>query len=225
MCIVFSAALPAFAEYTEPPADETTVSEEDVTPADEDDEEDTDPDREVVSMYLCATANSLTGHVWLYFENLTDSDLPLGYAVLKANSFMSVGSLRNTRKNHGGTYYNGEAFMAKNPEKLKEHTTSIKMNLTEEQLKTVSEEIKSHNLYILVGWNCGNFACKVWNSVSDEHVVHIVFPVFTILSMLIHGGEKGTVLMKHPDISEVFKQTKDGIIQADAKSFRISCIG
>ena len=243
-CISLSVISPVFAEETDiiVPSEEIaeTVTEDESAKAEigydeketyeesiceEDINEPEEIEPETIKMFLCATAHSFTGHVWLYFENHTSEDLPLGYATLKSGASMTAGSLRNTRKNHGGTYYNGEAFMVKDPEKLQKHTTSIEMDITKEQLEKVSEEIKSRNLYILIGWNCGNFACKVWNSVSDKHIVHFVFPAFTILSMLIHGAIKGEVLLKKPDISEVFKQNKDGIIQADEKSFRISCIG
>ena len=203
LCIVFSAALPSFAK------DEKTNSVND----------------EVVTMYLCATANSLTGHVWLYFENLTNRNLELGYAVLNPHGAMCVGSLPNTLKDGGGTYYNAESYMASSPEALKAHTTSMKVNLTAEQLKSVSTQIKAKNYYNLLAYNCGNFATEIWNSVSDNHIVHIVFPALTILLMRLKGAEKGTLYIARPEISEVFKQTDSGIVKASKESFVKSYVG
>lgn len=182
-------------------------------------------DGEVVTMYLCATANSLTGHLWLYFTNLTDYSLELGYATLKPHGSMAVGSLPNSLYDGGGTYYNAENYMASDPETVKNHTTSMKINLSAEQLRSVSEQIKSKNFYNLFLYNCGNFASDIWNSVSDKHIVHIIFPALTILLMRLQGAEKGVLYMERPDISEVFKQTDNGIIEADEKSFVRSYVG
>ena len=192
---------------------------------DEPDEPTLDDYEYVVTMYICATANSFTGHVWLYFENLTECDVPIGFTTLAPHKGMSVGSLRNTRKSGGGTYYNGEAMMATLKGKLDKvcaHTHSLKMDLTKEQLDTVNEKIKSRNFYEMIFCNCGVFATKVWNSVSDERVVHIVFPAFTILNMKISGAKKGVLRMQEADVA--YKQTDDGCFVADNKSFRIPCI-
>lgn len=223
LCITLSLSVPAFAEESIPSDGET--SETEVIPEEPEISEPSDDDI-VMTMYLCATANSFTGHVWLYFVNESQFTLPLGYVTLAPGKSMSVGSLRNTRKDGGGTYYNGEAYMAKDLEKLQKHTTSLKTELTMSELREVNEVIKSHNLYILIGWNCGNFACKVWNSLGDTpHVTHMVFPMFTILSMLIRGAVKGELLMERPTDEEIFKQKKDHAEQANPKSFRNTCVG
>lgn len=183
-----------------------------------------------VKMYICATANSLTGHVWLYFENNSNIPVTVGYVSLQPGQTVSVGSLRNTRSNGGGTYYNGEAKMAAKDGKLQslsEHTHSLEMQLNREQLAVVSEKIKSMNYYEMIFWNCGSFATKVWNSVSDKKVVHIVLPVFTILNMEIIGAQKGKPLMTDPDApggAGTYKQRKNGVEPADEKSFNISCV-
>lgn len=227
LCIASGAAFTAFAYDDEEPADEgTSETGEPIEPAEPEEPVLPEEEETVMTMYLCATAHSFSGHVWLYFTNETDISLPLGYGTLEAGKSMSVGSLRNTRKDGGGTYYNGEAYMAKDLDKLREHTTTLKKELTMAELDRVNEEIRSRNLYILIGWNCGNFACKVWNSLDDTpHVTHIVFPMFTILSMLIRGAVKGELLMERPTDDEIFKQTKDGAYKADPKSFRTSCVG
>lgn len=226
LSIAFSASFCVFAEEGETPAEGGNTEAEEIIEDETDEPTEPSDDDIVMTMYLCATANSFTGHVWLYFTNESEFTLPLGYITLAPGKSMSVGSLRNTRKDGGGTYYNGEAYMTKDLVKLQKHTTSLKTELTMAELRTVNEVIKSHNLYILIGWNCGNFACKVWNSLdSTPHVTHIVFPMFTILSMLIRGAVKGDVLMDRPSDDEIFKQKKDHAEAANPKSFRTTCVG
>lgn len=179
---------------------------------------------EVATMYICATANSFTGHVWLYFENLTDCDIPIGYTVISPGEGMSVGSLRNTRKNGGGTYYNGEVAMANSLDSLCEHTYSIGMNLTPDQLKKENEKICKKNSYDMIFNNCGVFASTIWNSVSNKKIIHIVFPALTILSMLTNGADKGVLNMNKAQKERIYKQKKDGCIEASTDSFRVSCV-
>lgn len=180
----------------------------------------------VVRVYLCLTVNSFTGHVWLYFVNLTPYELPLGYVTLQPYEEMSVGSLRNTRKDGGGTYYNGEAFMADDLNSVGRHTRSIYEDINYDQLKTIGKKITSRNSYILLFDNCGDFACACWNTIapSGKKVVNVLVPLFTAVNLAIVGGKKNQIVMKRPDISRTFKQTKNGIKQADEKSFRASCV-
>lgn len=221
-----AAAFTAYAEDAGSPSATVTAGEGEETP---DEPEPPAPPKFDVTMYICATANSLTGHVWLYFINNSDVPVTVGYLVLQPGQETSVGSLRNTRKNGGGTYYNGEAMMAAKDGKLdslRGKTTSLKMTLNESQLNTVSEKIKSINYYEMIFFNCGMFATKVWNSVADKKVVHIVLPVFTILNMKTAGGKSGELLMKNPVETGVgaYKQKSGGIEPADEKSFNISCV-
>lgn len=177
----------------------------------------------VAIMYLCATANSLTGHVWLYFDNIGDETINVGYVELDPGEQTSVGSLRNTRTDGGGTYYNGEAYMSKNIETTGKHTTYLSMALTGEQLEIVNNQIMKRNSYNLIVWNCGNFATAVWNSVSPHKIIHITFPVFTIFQMLLHGAKKG-LTMTRPEIEDCYKQVGEGVICANSSSFNSSCV-
>lgn len=184
---------------------------------------------EAAEMYICATADSLSGHVWLYFKNITDCDIPIGYTTLGAGEEISVGSLRNTRKDGGGTYYNGEGMMAsKNPDKICEHTYSLKMTVTPAQLKKVNEKICKMNSYDLIFNNCGVFATVIWNSVSEKKVIHIVFPALTILSMITLKAQKGELNMRAAaELNKAFKQKKGECVPVkDINSLiNSSCIG
>lgn len=224
--LVFTLAMPAFAvepfEENIPPATEITTAAEPGVVNDSVIEE----NAVVARVYLCATINSLTGHIWLYFINLTDTELPLGYVTLKPHEEMSVGSLRNSRKDGGGTYYNGEAFMANDLTSVCKHTTSIYTDITYSQLITIGNKIKSRNSYLLLGNNCGDFACSCWNSIAPagKKVVNILVPLFTIISVVFAGGKRGQIQMKSADITRVFKQTANGVKQADKASFNESCV-
>lgn len=178
----------------------------------------------VARMYLCATLNSLTGHIWLYFENISEKDINVGYITLAPGSTSSVGNLGNMRANGGGTYYNGEAFMAGYTNGKVNFTVSLKTDISEKQLETVSERIKSMNTYILVGSNCGDFATKVWNSVSPKKVINLLLPVVTAVEMILVGGTIGEFSMRIPNIEECYKQTSDGVFRANVDSFQYSCI-
>ena len=223
--IIFTAAGTSFTSFAEDTASETVITENEVT------SDMPNRDDPGVIMYLCATANSLTGHVWLYFINNTDEPVTIGYIEMQPGQEMSVGRLRNTRKDGGGTYYNGEAMMAALDGKLDslcKHTTSLKMVLDEEQINTVSEKIKSMNAYEMILFNCGIFAARVWNSVSSKKIVHFIFPMLTILFMnLLPGTQKGELRMKDPTEEggiKPYKQTNNGVKEADVKSFNISCV-
>ena len=178
----------------------------------------------VATMYICSTAHSFTGHVWLYFVNLTECEIPVGNIMLKPKEEMSVGSIGYFRKGGGGTYYNAEAKMAdqKGLDKVCEHTNSLKMDLTLDQLKKANEKIKSLDFYSYIFWNCGCFATQVWNAVSDKDIVHIVLPVFTVLNMRILGAQKGELKMQK--VENVYKQTKDGYEDLGNHTFNSLCV-
>ena len=183
-----------------------------------------DPNEKVANMYICATAKSLSGHVWLYFENTTDHDIQVGYITLAPGKATSVGSLRNSRTDGGGTYYNGEARMANGKSSVKNATISLKEELTASELKKVNSAIKGRNAYNVLWNNCGNFAAFVWNQVSNKKIIHVFLPVFTILEMMIMGGRFGAVDMDNPNLSECYKQVSNGVKQANASSFSMSCV-
>lgn len=205
-------------------ADTTVPETPEVTEAETAAPEKADPNEKVANMYLCATAKSLSGHVWLYFENTTDHDIQVGYITLAPGKATSVGSLRNSRTDGGGTYYNGEARMANGKSSVKAATISLKEELTAKELEEVSKGIKGRNAYNVLWNNCGNFAANVWNRVSNKKIVHVFLPILTIFEMLIMGGRFGAVDMDNPNISECYKQVSNGVKQADASSFSMSCV-
>ena len=220
---------PAFAEETS----ETEISQTDGGETPDTPDEPDIPDEPVptlddyeyvATMYICSTAHSFTGHVWLYFINLTECEIPVGNIMLEPNGEMSVGSISYFRKGGGGTYYNAEAKMAdqKGLDEVCEHTSSLKMDLTLEQLEKANKKITSLNFYSYIFWNCGCFATQVWNAVSDKDVVHIVLPVITVMNMRILGAQKGELKMQK--VTNVYKQTKDGYEDLGDHSFDSLCV-
>lgn len=213
----YYASIETLDDYTEP--EEAIIETEAET-----EEAGTDFDY-AAKMYLCATAHSVTGHMWVYLENLTDAPITVGYVSVEPGESISVGNLRNSRRDGGGTYYNGEAFMASNLEETSKHTTYLEQNITFDQLEKVSREIKSHNTYLFVGYNCTNFACDIWNSVAKAKIASLCLPIFTIFEMKLFGADKGNPTMDRPEITEVFKQVSGGVRQAVEASFNQSCVG
>ena len=227
---VLTISAPAFAadefgRESETYSDQTVVTEQQTEAnIEEDISYITDSDDVVAYMYICATAKSLTGHVWLYFENVSDHDINVGYVTLGAGETTSVGSLRNSRTDGGGTYYNGEAYMANGKSSVTNATISLKEELTEAELEKVSDAIESKNSYNIFFNNCGNFATSVWNKVSDKKMFHACFPIITIMEMIAYGGIFGRVDMNSPDIADCYKQVSGGVKEAEASSFNLSCV-
>lgn len=167
----------------------------------------------VVKMYYCVSFR----HVWLYFENLCDFEVPLGYVTLAPHECMSVGSLSYLRPNGPGTYYNAEAYFATSG--TPSGTCSINMNLNHSELERVNEVIRSLNFYLFTFWNCGVFASLVWNSVSSSPILHFIFPALTMVEVLIAGGSFGTPVMADVPAERVYKQVSGGVEQANTGAF------
>ncbi len=227
---VFSLTTSAFTAFADDIEENTIIENEEISENTDNPDTPDEPEKHFdVTMYLCATANSLSGHVWLYFVNNSNYPVNIGYYEnLQPGQGISVGSLNFFRKSGGGTYYNGEAMMAAMDGKLddlRKHTTSLEMSLTEEQLEKVNNKIKSMNFYDFIFCNCGVFATQVWNSVSSKKVVHLVFPVFTVAFMKILGAKTGVLTMDDPrDGVGAWKQRKNGCEVANNKSFNYSCV-
>lgn len=210
---------------SEETSDGLAVPEEEITETELETEEPGTDNGYAAKMYLCATAHSFTGHMWVYIENLTDAPITVGYVSVEPGESISVGNLRNSRRDGGGTYYNGEAFMSTDLEETSRHTTYLEQDITFDQLEKVSREIKSHNTYLFVGYNCTNLACDIWNSAAKAKIASLCLPVFTICEMRFMGARKGNPTMDRPEITEVFKQVSGGVRQAVAESFNASCVG
>lgn len=191
----------ASALYTEA-ADEQSETPENPQEPDEPDEP-AQEEQYVARMCICVRL-VVTGHAWIYIENLTDDTLRIGCYDCPKGQGVTLGTFFFVRVDGGGTYYNVESYMG-NKKSLK-RTKSNSMLLTQEQLDVVNEKILKTNEWTPFT-NCCLFATKVWNSVADEHVAYGLFPFITAISISSNGNE-GVPEMYVPERDQVFKQKK-----------------
>lgn len=182
--------------------DEPVVPDEPVDPEPPKPTFDELPGNAVVGrMYICAQIKFI-GHTWIYIENDFAGDIPVGCYTLKEGAGVSVGTFMFTRRNGIGVYYNVENYCCnelgyKNP-------AWLGMEITKDQLLKVNNKILSFNYWDLY-FNCTFFASQVWNSVSDDFIMPMVFPMFTKAQIKTQGGN-GDVYMKPVTEEECFKQ-------------------
>ena len=162
-------------------------------------------DTVVGRMYICSQIVFL-GHAWIYIENTFDCDIPVGCYTAKPESGVSVGTFLFTRSDGGGLYYNVETHVAEKYG-LKSQAW-LGMDITKDQLLKVNKEIVSWNYWGLY-LNCTFFASKVWNSVSDDFIMPMMFPIFTKAQIKTHGGNSDVVMIPAP-AEECFKQKGSG---------------
>ncbi|MBQ8026860.1 MAG: hypothetical protein IJ261_01940 [Clostridia bacterium] len=137
----------------------------------------------VARMYIGHRArdNNLSGHTWIYIENLTDHELVVGVYKLAPGKGVSVGTYGTSVKNGPGVYYNVEAWRYRNY--TPEGCIASSKDLTQENFDIVSKKIRSTNTwsYFL---NCGYFALKVWNSVPGNSLLYLIWPTMTHIQLL-----------------------------------------
>ncbi len=159
----------------------------------------------VVNIYLCARSTaSPFGHLWVYFENITNHNVMVGAYTLKPGQGVSVGTFGSKGKDGIGVYYNVEAYSAT-------HygisgIISIKDTLTESELEKVSYEIKDTNMWEPFIMNCMGFAFHIWNINSKPKLLSFVFPAIGRLLMLTMYDTSRDLKMYKPDAAQVYRQ-------------------
>ena len=93
----------------------------------------------IATMWICAEKSDKTGiwHIFLYFENLTDSTIKVGKYDLAAYDTVSVGCFGTEGPNGAGVYYNLESDLT--------HYGSLVARSTDldaDELDAVSKKIK-----------------------------------------------------------------------------------
>jgi hypothetical protein len=167
-------------------------------------------DETVAKLYLCHrwSGPPSLGHVWVYIENRSNRTLQVGAYSLPPNQGVSLGNFGLTRSDGNGTYYNVEAYCAQRYSTS--GTISNSTNLNQSELNRVSDAILQQNLWLPLGSNCADFACRVWNAGGGAHVTSAFgLPVFVKWQILAHGDE-GNVRMYSPARDQVYKQSGSG---------------
>lgn len=162
-------------------------------------------DTVVGRMYICTQIIGL-GHSWIYIESTFDGEIPVGCYTMKPFGSVSVGTFLFSRSDGGGLYYNVERYCANEYGLKGQHW--LGMDITKDDLETVSKEIKGWNYWGLY-LNCTFFASKVWNSVSGKFIMPMMFPVFIKMQTKIKGGNSD-VVMQDVEPDECFKQKGSG---------------
>lgn len=149
----------------------------------------------------------LSGHTWLYFENLTNHDVQVGLYTVKPGKGVSVGSYGYDIEDGRGVYYNVEAHRY-NSAKVNDYVY-LSTEITEKQLERVSEKILLSGTWFYM-LNCSYFAITTWDVVSKPFLMYMVIPTFVHLQVIMNPNHGTGFKMYYPSRSEVFKQVGRG---------------
>ncbi len=170
-------------------------------PGEPTDPQEPEPDEnEIVAMMYACVKFTIFGHVWIYIENTSDETIKVGALDVAPGEGASAGTFGISRAEGSGLYYNVEAYRAKGK------VLGMSTPLTGSQLSTVNEKITNRNKWNFFG-NCVAFTAVVWNSVSKNKIVPLVFPLFTLIHIAFYGSR---FEMFKPDRENVYKQVGTG---------------
>lgn len=162
----------------------------------------------VARMYVCARETSSPfGHLWLYFENLTDRDISVGAYTLKPGQGVSVGTYGTKGKDGIGIYYNVESYSV--ARYGISGIVSLEKNLTASEMSKVSNNIKNGNFWEPIIYNCMGFAFIAWNSAATPILIPMIFPFIGRLQMSIYGPSR-SLRMYAPSSDQVYRQRGNG---------------
>ncbi|MBR6619636.1 MAG: hypothetical protein IKK85_04775 [Clostridia bacterium] len=126
--------------------------------------------------------SNMSGHTWIYIENLTNHSITVGAYTVKKGKGVSCGTYGYQIMDGRGLYYNVEAWRYKNS--ALDSYIYLSKDLTQEQLEAVSNKILYSGTwsYLL---NCAYFALGVWNTVPGNNIAYLGFPFLTQIQMLL----------------------------------------
>lgn len=141
-------------------------------------------DGNVARMWICAekSTNSGIGHVFLYFENLTNETITVGRYSVEPYGDVSVGSFGTEGPRGAGVYYNNETALTHYNQLV-----GLSTNLDAAEIKAVNSKISNYNRWDPI-FNCNYFALLGWNAGSDSDIPFLIFPAFTRLFITMKGG-------------------------------------
>ena len=160
-------------------------------------------DSNVVRMWICAekSDNSGVGHIFLYFENLTDKTVTVGKYKLQSKSDVSIGCFGTEGPNGAGVYYNLET-------ELDHYSQLIGLStlLTEAELNSVNKKITSFDRWDPI-FNCNYFALRAWNAGAESSIPFLIFPQLTRFFIQLKGGIAEPFDLYSRNVT-VYKQSK-----------------
>lgn len=152
----------------------------------------------------------VSGHTWIYVENLTDEPITVGIYEVPAGQGVSVGVFSFSVNDGWGIYYNLEAYRENRNNNISD-CRSITKDMTRSELEKLSNTIKNYpNMWDIFIFNCTYFAFSVWNKSSDNFFIPMMIPALAMLEVIIVGAPKGVTQMYYPTKDQVFKQRGTG---------------
>lgn len=152
----------------------------------------------------------VSGHTWIYVENLTDEPITVGIYEVPAGQGVSVGVFSFSVNDGWGIYYNLEAYRENRNNNISD-CRSITKDMTRSELEKLSNTIKNYpNMWDIFIFNCTYFAFSVWNKNSDNFFIPMMIPALAMLEVIIVGAPKGVTQMYYPTKDQVFKQRGTG---------------
>lgn len=160
-------------------------------------------DEKVARMWFCSEECDITpwGHVFLYFENLTDEPIMVGRYEVPAHGDVSVGCFGEEGPRGEGVYYNLETEL--------KHYSSLKgiyVDLDEKELAKVTKKIRKNR-----GWsalnNCYQFASSGWNAGPAASIPYLIFPKFARIMIFLRGAKSLPVDIDSRNVT-VYKQSE-----------------
>ena len=162
-----------------------------------------------VSICSCIYFFPISGHTWIYVENLSDRVQRVGLYDLPVGQGVSIGSFSFSVADGWGVYYNIEAFRENRDNNSSNHWTKTK-ELTQSELDSLSNNIANYVNYWDFYFNCAFFAFSIWNSVSVDFLIPLVIPAISQLEVILAGGKKGVLEMYEPTEDQIFRQRGSG---------------
>lgn len=162
-----------------------------------------------VSICSCIYFFPISGHTWIYVENLSDRVQRVGLYDLPVGQGVSIGSFSFSVADGWGVYYNIEAFRENRDNNSSNHWTKTK-ELTQSELDSLSNNIANYVNYWDFYFNCAFFAFSIWNSVSGDFLIPLVIPAISQLEVILAGGKKGVLEMYEPTEDQIFRQRGSG---------------
>lgn len=162
-----------------------------------------------VSVCSCIYVFPISGHTWIYVENLSDKVQRVGLYDLPVGQGVSIGSFSFSVSDGWGIYYNLEAYRENRDNNSANHW-SITKELTQEELDSLSKSIAGYVNYWDFYFNCAFFAFSIWNSASGDFLIPNVIPALSQLMVIIAGGKKGVLEMYEPTEDQLFRQKGSG---------------
>lgn len=162
----------------------------------------------VAKLYLmsCIYFFPISGHTWIYVENLSDEPIQVGLYEVPVGEGVSIGSFCFTAYDGAGIYYNLEAYRENKNDNQDSHY-SISKELNRDELKALSDDIAGYVNYWDLYFNCAFFSFSTWNAATKGLVlIPMVLPGISQIQVMIAGGKKGSVNMYYPRRDQIFRQ-------------------